>query len=107
MSYIGFIGLLLRLVVKSVCLLENHADVVQARDEAAAIDLLAAAGAVAETDDVGAVLNQPGRERQPLAVVNQRDLPGLAVGIVAHEDGELAAAFQASGTVADELAVSP
>jgi hypothetical protein len=39
---------------KSRPLLEDHAHVVEARDEATAVDLLAAAGAVAETDDVGA-----------------------------------------------------
>ncbi len=66
----------------------------QAGDEAAAVDLLAAAGAVAEADDVGAVLLQPGIEGQSLGVVDQRHVAGLAVAVVAHEDGQLAAGFQ-------------
>ena len=46
-------------MVKSVGFLEDHADVVQAGDEAAAVYLLAAAGTVAESDDVGAMLREP------------------------------------------------
>ena len=78
----------------------------QAGDEAAAVDLLAAAGPVAEADDVGAVLGKPGSEGEALGVKDERDVSGIAVGIIAHEDGELAAGFEARGTVADELAVS-
>jgi hypothetical protein len=43
----------------SVGFLEDHADVVQARNEARSVDLLAAAGSVAEADDVGTRPLQP------------------------------------------------
>jgi hypothetical protein len=52
---------------------------VQAGNEAAAVGFPATAVAVAEPDDVGAMLGQPGGEGQPLGVVDQRYLPGLAV----------------------------
>ena len=59
-EYLSIVGFIVsspsRLVVKSVGFLEDHADVVQAGDEADAVDFLAAAGTVAEADDVGAVL---------------------------------------------------
>jgi hypothetical protein len=39
-------------------------------------------------------------------VIDQRDVSGLAVGIVAHEDAELAAAFEGGFAVANKLAVA-
>ena len=62
---------------------------------------------MAEADDVGAVLPESGGEGEPLGVVDQRDEPGLAVAVIAHQDGQLAAGFQGAGAVADELAVAP
>ena len=62
---------------------------------------------MAEADNVGAALFQAGSEGEALAVVNQRHEPGFPVGIIAHEHGELAAAVEGSGAVAQELAVSP
>src|SRR3954453_19664385 len=79
--------------------LEDRQRVVQAGDEAAAVDLLAAAGTVAEPDDVGAALRQPGRERQPLGVVGEGDEPIAAVAVVAHQDGQLAARYERPGAV--------
>ena len=55
----------------------------QARDEGAAVDLLAAARAVAEPDDVGAALAETGLEGQPLRVVDQRDEPASVSDAVA------------------------
>ena len=54
----------------SDCLLENHAHIVQAGDEAAAVDLPAARCTVAEADDVGAGLAQAQHRRQMLGVVD-------------------------------------
>ena len=62
---------------------------------------------MAEPDDVGAVLGEPGREGEALGVEDQRDVSGIPIGIIAHQDRELAARFQRPGTVTDELAVSP
>ena len=70
--------------------LEDHAHVVQAGDEGGAIDLRAAAGSVAETDDVGGVLLQSALEGNPLGVVDEGDEARLAVVVIAHEDCELA-----------------
>src|SRR5208337_3599940 len=103
---VGFIGFLHWLVVKSVGFHEDHAYVVQAGDEAGSVDLFRAAGPVAKPDDVGAVLLKPGGERKALGVVHQRDVSGFAVGVIAHEDGQLAAAFEAAGAVPDELPVA-
>ena len=44
-----------------------------------AVDLLAAAGPVAEADDVGAVLPQSGVEGEAFGVVGEGDEPGLAI----------------------------
>src|SRR6266545_7806605 len=78
----------------------------QPGDEAAAVDLLAAAGAMAEADDVGPVLAQPAREGKPLGVKGEGDEPGLAVAVIAHQEGQLAACLESAGAVADELAVA-
>ena len=56
------------------------------------VDLLAAAGSVTEADDVRAVLPEPGGESQSLGVVDEREVARLAVGIIAHQDGQLAPA---------------
>ena len=77
----------------------------QARYEAAAVDLLAAAGPVREPDDVGAVLRQPGGKGEPLGVLDQRHEPGVAIGVVAHQHGQFAARFQRRLAVAEEHAV--
>ena len=50
---------------------------------------------------------EPGGEGEALGVVDQRDESGLAVVVIAHQDGQLAAGFEGTGTVADELAVAP
>src|SRR5262249_30276581 len=85
---------------------KDHAHVMQPGDEAAPVNLLAAAGAVAEADYVGRVLVQAGGERKPFRVPGERNEARLAVGVVAHEHGQLAAALQGPGTVAEELAVA-
>ena len=59
-----------------------------------------------EADDVRAVLAQTGLEGEPLGMVNQRDVPGLFVGIVPHQDGELPAWHQRTGTVADQQPIA-
>ena len=85
-------------MVKLVGFLKDHADVVQAGDEAAAVDFLAAAGAVAENRMMSVQCwREPGGEGQSLGVVDQRDEAGLAVGVIAHQDGQLAAAFEGTG----------
>ena len=43
------------------------------------VDFLAAAGPVAEPDDVSAVLGEPGREGEALGVVDQRDVSGIPI----------------------------
>lgn len=78
----------------------------QAGDEAASVDLGAAAGAVAEPDDVGAVLLQAALEGDAFRVVGEGDEAQLSVLIVAHQDGELAACGQRAGAVGDELPVA-
>src|SRR5436309_16139187 len=83
--------------------LEDHADVVQAGDEAAAVHLLAAAGAVAEADDARAVLPEAGPQGEELGVEYQRHEAGLAVGVVAPEDGQLAVAPQGDVAFAEQL----
>jgi hypothetical protein len=71
--------------------LKNHAHVVQAWDEGRAVDLLAAGGAVAEADDVGRVLLQAALEGNPLGVEDEGDEARLAIMVIAHQNGELAA----------------
>src|SRR5207248_11641790 len=87
--------------------LEDHAGVVQAGDEGRAIDLLRAAGSVAEADDVRAMLLESGFKGEPFGPVNQRDISGVAIRIISHQDGELPAGIQRSGTVLDELPIPP
>ena len=77
----------------------------QSRYEAAAVNLAAARCAVAEPDDVGAGLAQSGGKGELLGVVGERDKPGLAVAIIAHEYCELAAWGQDTGAIANERAV--
>lgn len=77
-------------------LLKHHAYIMQSGNEAAAIDLSAAAGAVTEPDDVGAVLAKAQVERDLLGVVGQPNEPRLAVAIIPHENRELAAGQSAS-----------
>ena len=71
-----------RLVVNKI-VLEDHAHVVQAGDEAAGRSS-AAAGAVAEADDVGAVLPAGRQQGKPFGVVSEGNKPGLAVGVISH-----------------------
>jgi hypothetical protein len=71
--------------------LENHAYVMQAGDEAAAVHLLAAAGPVRKADYVGAVLAQTGLEGQSLGVPRQRDEAGLSIHVIAYQNPQLAA----------------
>src|SRR4051794_35067900 len=73
------------------CPLEDHAHVVKPRDECRAVDLSAAACTVAETDDVGARLPQPGLEGKPFRVVHQWDESSFPVVVVTHQDGKAAA----------------
>ena len=87
-------------------LLEDHAHVVQPRNKAAAIDLGAAARAVAEADDVGTVLRKSALEGEALGVVGEGDEPGLPVVVVAHQDGELAARIERACAIGDELPVA-
>ncbi len=49
---------------------------------------------------------KPGIEGESLGVVDQRHVTGLAVGIVTHEDRQLAAGPQGGLAVADESAVA-
>ena len=79
----------------------------QAGDEAAAVNFSRAAGPVAEPDNVCAVLAKANRESEPLRVVGEGDKPGFFIAVIAHEDGQLAAAIKCDGAVADELAVTP
>src|SRR5271157_2295162 len=72
-------NMLHKLMVKSVGFLKDHAGIVQAGNEAAAVDFLAAARPVREPYDVGAVLLKSGGEGQSLAVVDQRHVSRLAV----------------------------
>src|SRR5579871_508988 len=88
-------------------LLEDHAHVMQAGNEAAAVDLSRAAGPVAEPDNVGAVLAEASGESEPLRVVRQGHKPGLFVAVIAHQDCELPGGLEGTGTVSDELAVTP
>src|ERR1700677_4262289 len=92
--------------VGSFVLLEDRANVVQAWDETAAVGFLAAAGAMRKSHDVRAVLAKSGIEGKALGVVDQRQEACLAVGVVAHQDGELAAWCKSVRTVAKELAVT-
>src|SRR5262249_10139641 len=86
--------------------LEYHAHVMQARNKTAPVHLLRTAGSVAEADNVGAVLPQPGLEGQPLSVIDQRDIPGFAIRVIAHQDCQFAADRECSRAVADELSVA-
>src|SRR5260370_10117818 len=86
--------------------LENGANIMQARNEAAPVDFLAAAGAVAEADDVRRALAQAGLEGQVLAPVDQRHEAGLSVLVIAHEDGQLSARHQCAGAIADQQPVA-
>ena len=71
----------------------------QAGNEAAAIDLLAARCTVAEADDVGAVLFQAAFEGDSLGVIGEGDVTGVAVAVVSHQYGEDAAGLEHIGTV--------
>ena len=74
----------------------------QARNKRRAVDFLAAAGPVTESDDVGPMLFQTTGERDLLGVVRQRDESFVAVGVIAHQDGQLSAGYQRAHTVFDE-----
>lgn len=63
----------------------------QAGNKAAAVDLLAAAGPVAEADDVGAALDEAAIKGDAFGVIGEGHESGFAVAVVAHENGELAA----------------
>ena len=85
---------------------EYHANVVKPGDETAAVDPLAARGTVAEADDVGTVLPQPGEEGQALGVVDEGHEARFAVAVVAHEDREFTALGQSVGRVLEEHTVA-
>ena len=61
----------------------------QARNESGTIDLRAAAGSVAEADDVGAVPPEPGLESQSLGVIDKRGETGITVAVIAYQDRQL------------------
>jgi hypothetical protein len=86
-------------VVKLVGFLEDHAHVVQAGDEGRSVDLLAAAGPVAEADDVGAVLLEPGGEGEALGVVRERYKSGLAIRIISGSSRNRVGSFQSFGSM--------
>jgi hypothetical protein len=85
--------------------LEQHAHVMQSWDERRAVDLLRAAGSVAEPDDVSAVLFQPSCEREAFGVEGEGDEPGFAVGVVTHQDRQLTAGLEGLGSVPQELTI--
>ena len=62
----------------------------QPGNETAAVDFLAAAGSVRESDDVGPVLAKTGSKGEAFRVVGEGDEPGLPIRIVAHQDRQLA-----------------
>src|SRR5581483_11773029 len=86
--------------------LEDHAHVMQPRNEAAPVHLLGAAVAVAETNDVGAMLPQAGPHGKQLRVEHERNVSGLAVAVVAHQDGQLTTGCQGAGAVVDQQAIA-
>ena len=53
------------------CFLKHHADIMQAGNETAAVDLVAAGCAVAEAYNIGAMLAQAGRKGELLGVVGE------------------------------------
>ena len=90
----------------SLRFLKHHAHVVQAGDEAAAINLAATRCSVVEPDDAGAVLTKASGESESLRVVGERAESGFAVAIIAHEDCEFTAWGQDTGTICDERGVA-
>ena len=78
----------------------------QAGDESGAIDLLRAAGSVAEPDDVSAVLLETSCECEAFCVIGEGDEPRIAVGVITHQNRELPAGLESLGGVADELAIT-
>src|SRR2546425_53698 len=85
---------------------ENHAHVVQTRNEAAAVNFLAAARAVREADDVRAGLAQTAFKGDALRVIRQRHESRFAIAVVAHQNHQLAAAIENSSAVVDEHRVA-
>ncbi len=79
---------------------EDHAGVVQARDEGRLVDLPGAAGTMAEPDDIGARLLQTGCERKPFGMEGEWYEAFLPVGVVAHENRLFPVRFQGVGTIA-------
>lgn len=61
---------------------------------------------MAESDDVGAVLPESGGERKLFGMPCQRNKPNLAVGMVTHEDGQLATWGKNGCTIGNERAVA-
>jgi len=84
---------------------EYHAYVVQARNEATAIDFGTAGGAVAEPDDVCAALVKSKVKSELLGVVGEGNETRLAVDVITHEDGELAAWQKCSGTIGNDQSI--
>ncbi len=61
---------------------------------------------MAESDDVGAVLMQTRFKCQLFGVVGERNEPCFAVGIIAHQNGQLATWGERSGAIINEGCVS-
>lgn len=59
-----------------------------------------------EADDVGTGLAQAALEGESLGVVGKRNETVLAVGVIAHEDGEFAAGGKDTGAIADERLIA-
>jgi len=72
---------------------------VQPWNERRAVDLAAAAGPVAEPDDVGAALRKPSIERQTFGVVDQRHESLGSIGVVTHQDNKPPAGSQSTRAV--------
>jgi len=85
---------------------KDHAHIVQAGDEAAAVDLLATARTVTEADDFGPVLTKANGEGKSFRVERERDESHLTIKVVPHEYGQFPAWLEGSGTVANELAIT-
>ena len=59
-----------------------------------------------EPDNVGAGLAKSGGESELFGVIRERNEPGFAVAIVAHEDCEFPARRQDTGTIPNERGVA-
>ena len=78
----------------------------QARNKAAAVGFTGAGSPVAEANDIGAVLTEPGFKSQLFGNMGQRNEPSLPVRIVSHENREFSAFGQGTLTIVDEGTVA-